>query len=98
MFVILLADLKAKPDANYENTQPMRDWSCQLCNQPSAPSPFRRTGFESDTTRTNLARPVVTGFAPIMAAILTAWFSKDFRVLYQLVHFPRRTDFRAVSL
>jgi len=54
--VMRLAGLKAKPDARQENAHPMKAWSCQLCDQPCAPSPARRTGFKSDTTRTNLGR------------------------------------------
>jgi hypothetical protein len=68
--------MKAKPDANHANTHPINDWSCQLCNQPRALSPARRTGFKSDTTRTNLARTGVTGSAIIMAAILTGWLNE----------------------
>ena len=60
MTVICLANLKAKPDANHANAHPINDWSCQLCNQPCALSPARRTGFKSDTTRTNLPRLNVT--------------------------------------
>src|SRR5208282_2436513 len=69
VLVIQLADFKAKPVANHENAYPMQDWSCQICNQPRAPSPARRTGFKSDTTRTNHARMGVTSFALTMAAI-----------------------------
>jgi hypothetical protein len=74
VIVMRLADLKAKPDANHENAHPMQDWSCQICNQPRAPSPARRTGFKSGTTRTNLARMDITSFALIMAAILSSSF------------------------
>jgi len=35
-----LADLKAKPDANHANAHPFHAWSCQLCHQHCAPSPF----------------------------------------------------------
>ena len=41
--------------------QPKRAWSCQLCNQPCAASPSRRTGFKSDMTRTNHARKGIIG-------------------------------------
>jgi hypothetical protein len=40
VLVIRLADLKAKPVASHENAHPFNAWSCQLCNQHCAPSPF----------------------------------------------------------
>ena len=40
VFVMRLADLKAKPDANHANAHPFHAWSCQLCHQHCAPSPF----------------------------------------------------------
>jgi hypothetical protein len=55
VFVMRLAELKAKPDANHANTHPINDWSCQICNQHRAPSPARVSDFKSDTTRPNLA-------------------------------------------
>jgi hypothetical protein len=61
VFVICLAGLKAKPDANHANAHPINDWSCQICNQHRATSPARGPGFKPDTTRTNHARPDVTG-------------------------------------
>jgi hypothetical protein len=39
VFVICLAELKAKPDASHANTHPINDWSCHICNQHRAPSP-----------------------------------------------------------
>jgi hypothetical protein len=60
VFVMRLAELKAKPNANHTNPHPMQDWSCQICNQHRATSPARGSGFKFDTTRTNLARPGVT--------------------------------------
>jgi hypothetical protein len=79
VFVIWLAELKAKPVANHENAHPMQACSCRICNQHRAPSPARGSVFKSDTTRTNLARPDVTGFAFIMAAILADTFGEDFQ-------------------
>ena len=61
VFVICLAGLKAKPDANHENAHPMQAWSCQLGHQPCALSPARRTGGQADTTRRNHARTSVIG-------------------------------------
>jgi hypothetical protein len=46
--VMRLAGLKARLDARQENAHPMQDWSCQLCNQPRAPSPARGTGFKPE--------------------------------------------------
>ena len=60
--------MKAKPDANHANAHPMQEWSCQLCHQPCALSPARRTGFKSDTTRTNHARMSIVGLINDMAA------------------------------
>jgi hypothetical protein len=39
MFVMRLAELKAKPDANHANAHPMQDWSCQICNPHRAMHP-----------------------------------------------------------
>ena len=38
VFVMQLAELKAKPDANHANAYPINDWSCQICNQHRATS------------------------------------------------------------
>ena len=56
LFVIRLADFKAKPVANQENAHPMKDWSCRICNQHRAHVTLRGTGFKPDTTRTDHAR------------------------------------------
>jgi hypothetical protein len=61
VFVMRLADLKAKPDANHANTHPINAWSCQIYNQHHATSPARGSGFKSDTTRTNLTRTGLAG-------------------------------------
>jgi len=73
-----LADFEAKPDANHENAHPMQDWSCQICNQPRAPSPARGSGFKYDTTRTNRTRTSVMGWRANWAAILAGSFIDDF--------------------
>jgi hypothetical protein len=61
MFVIRLADLKAKPVANQENAHPMQDRSCRICNQHRARVTLRGTGFKPDTTRANRARQAAAG-------------------------------------
>ena len=58
LFVIQLADLKAKPVAKQANAHPMQDWSCRICHQHRAPVTLRGTGFKPDTTRTRFARKV----------------------------------------
>jgi hypothetical protein len=68
VFVICLAELKAKPDANHESAHHINDWSCQICNQHRATSPTRESGFKSDTTKTNHVRTGITYFSFIMAA------------------------------
>jgi hypothetical protein len=78
VFVMRLAELKAKPDANHANTHPINDWSCQICNQHRATSPARGSGFKSDTTRTNLARTGIPSFVFIMPAILPSKSKKVF--------------------
>ena len=74
VFVIRLADLKAKLDANHENTHPINDWSCRLCNQHRDHVTPRGTGFKRDTTRTNLARPGITGLSATWPRITVAKF------------------------
>jgi len=56
LFVIQLADLKAKPVAKQANAHPMQDWSCRICHQHRAHATLRGTGFKSGTARTNCAR------------------------------------------
>jgi len=61
VFVMRLAEFKAKPDANHANPHPMQDWSYRICNQYRATSPAHGSGFKSDTTRTNHARTGIIG-------------------------------------
>jgi hypothetical protein len=66
-----LADVKAKPDANHANTHAQVSLVVSYLHPAPRHSTRRGSGFKSDTTRTNRARPGLTGFALIIAAILT---------------------------
>ena|GEM_PF-3006291 len=56
VFVIGLAGLKAKPDANHANIHPRVSLLVSALPPALRPATLRRSGFKSDTTRTNLAR------------------------------------------
>jgi hypothetical protein len=61
-FVIGLAGLKAKPDANHANIHPQVSLFVSAFPPALRPATLRRSGFKSDTTRTNLARMGVAGY------------------------------------
>ncbi len=69
VLVIRLAELKAKPDANHPNAHLDASLLVSLLKPALRPGFPRRTGFKPDTSRTNIARTIITGFAFIMTAI-----------------------------
>jgi hypothetical protein len=59
--VMRLAELKAKPDANHANTHAHVSLLVSDLQPALRPTTLRRTGFKSNTSRTNRARKRVSG-------------------------------------
>jgi hypothetical protein len=55
-FVIELAELEPKLDANRRTLTPKQEWWCRICQQPRIPLILRGTGFKPDTASTDHAR------------------------------------------
>ncbi len=76
VFVMWLADLKAKPNANHANAHPMRAWSCRICNQHCTPPPFAEL-VSNPTPPGHIARePVSLVFDPACRDLCVQEFCK----------------------
>ena len=77
VFVMRLADLKAKPNANHANAHPMRAWSCRICNQRCTPPPFAEL----------VSNPTPPGTSP---ASPCHWFSIQRAATYACRNFAKQ--------